>query len=195
MTKTKHILLYSTLIFFLQCSGFGGCSLFNKTIKVDEVIKKDEQKIIINENKFTATKKVENKLIKSKKNIKSEKNFKKPIKETIAKQKKIEHKSKKTLPKATYVPFTNAPETIEVINPKYPKHELDNGIEGVVYIQFRIDTSGNVIESYIAKSSENESLDNAALNAVLSSKWQPAKNQGKPVSVWQTLPFEFKLSN
>ena len=97
-------------------------------------------------------------------------------------------------PPSNGVAYTNAPETLKPINPEYPKYELDNGIEGIVYIQFRINTEGNVAESYIAKSSNNDNLDSAALNAVLSSKWEPAKNQGELVSVWQTVPFEFKLS-
>ena len=175
MTKITHISSYIILILFLQCNGSGGgaCLFFKPDTKQREIVE------IVNESPEI-------------KNIVDEK----ATSENKASLKKnlIKSKPKKTLPKATYVQFTNAPETITPITPAYPKYELENGVEGVVYIQFRIDTLGNVAESYIAKSSKNKNLDNAALNAVSNSKWDPAENQGKRVSVWQTLPFEFKLS-
>ena len=175
MTKIAHISSYIILILFLQCNGSGGgaCLFFNPDTKQPKVAE------IVNENP-----KIKN-VINEKANPENKVNPKSNL---------IKSNSKKTLPKATYVQFTNAPETITPITPAYPKYELDNGVEGIVYIQFKIDTLGNVSESYIAKSSKNKNLDNAALNAVSSSKWNPAENQGKRVSVWQTLPFEFKLS-
>ena len=193
MIKIKRIISHTIFIFFLNCNGSGGCDFFNKNIdgenysmkkefvKADEIIEID--KPIVNQSPNIDTDKP------------VEVNVVNDDIPQIKEDEKIENDdAKKTIPKPTYIPYTNAPETLSPISPEYPKYELSNGVEGIVYIQFRIDTKGNVAESYIAKSSNNDNLDNAALNAVLSSKWQPAKNQGELVSVWQTLPFEFKLS-
>ncbi len=188
LIKIKYILFYIILTFFIQCSGSGGCSFFKNELEIQkEIIKSKENNdtLDFHINKMnTEPKKMLSDNIESKKNNKS----------LNANLNKTKNKQKKILPKAKYVQFTNPPEPIRPITPNYPKNELNAGIQGVVYIQFKIDTLGNVSESYIAKSSSNINLDNSALNAVKSSKWVPAKNQGESVSVWQTLPFEFKLS-
>lgn len=195
MTKIKYIIFHAIFILFLNCNGSGSCQFFNKN-KYKKNYQNEKESIQIQpitENTILDSV-IKNQPVDNKKQLTETKKYK--VEEMLVKKdKKIKKKEpEKTIPKATYVPYTNAPENIDPISPDYPKYELDNGIEGVVYIQFRIDTNGDVAESYIAKSSNNDNLDNAALNAVLSSKWQPAKNQGKLVSVWQTLPFEFKLS-
>ena len=199
MINLKNILLHTIFILFVSCCGTGGCDFFNKIETRPQIEnenlpdKQNKQELIVEEK---AQPQVKNDISQS--TIPTV--DKKPvIKEKTPKQHKEKQVFKKVtkpiknIPKPKFVPFTNAPEVINSISPSYPKYELDNGIEGTVYIQFRIDTLGNVAESYVAKSSQNDNLDNAALNAVKTSKWQPAKNQGKSVSVWQTLPFEFKL--
>ena len=205
MISLKNILLHTIFILFVSCCGTGGCPFIDSSYSNGEL----ETTPII-ENKAIPTQQDKQELVvkeKTQPEVKSDTSQshitavdkKMAIKEKITKVHKVKEVSKKittpkkNIPKAKFVPFTNAPEVINSISPSYPQYELDNGIEGIVYIQFRIDTLGNVAESYIAKSSKNDNLDNAALNAVQTSKWQPARNQGKSVSVWQTLPFEFKL--
>ena len=157
----------------------------NSDIKNVPKEKKEKLKIARQPKKNIANKDSKKIEYESKNKTIKKQEIKKPVKKS---------NKKKTLPTPTYVQFTKPPEPIQSISPEYPKSELDRGIQGVVYIQFRIDTLGNVAESYIAKSSNNTNLDKSALNAVKSSNWNPAENQGKPVSVWQTLPFEFKLT-
>lgn len=199
MINLKNILLHTIFILFVSCSGTGGCAFFNKIETIPQIEKEDlpnkrnKEELIVEEK---AQPQVKDGISQS---TISTVDKKPVIKEDTPKQAKEKQvfkkvtKSKKNIPKAKYVQRTDEPEQINPILPSYPKYELDNGIEGIVYIQFRIDTLGNVAESYIGQSSQNDNLDNAALNAVKNSKWKPAKNQGKLVSVWQTLPFEFKL--
>ena len=79
------------------------------------------------------------------------------------------------------------------IRPIYPEIAKEAGIEGIVYIQFFIDTKGNVTEAYVKKGLPNTGLDEAALAAVKKSKWKPARQREKKVGVWQTVPVRFVL--
>ena len=61
------------------------------------------------------------------------------------------------------------------------------------HVQFFIDKKGTVTEAYVAKGVPGTGLDEAALDAVLRSKWYPAKQREKKVGVWQTVPVKFVL--
>ena len=65
-------------------------------------------------------------------------------------------------------------------------------IEGTVYIEARIDKMGNIIDA-IVKKGLGGGLDEEALNAVLSTKFIPGKQRGKPVSVKIVIPIKFVL--
>jgi len=65
-------------------------------------------------------------------------------------------------------------------------------LEGTVYIEARIDKKGNVIDAKIIKSLGG-GLDEEALNAVISTKFIPGKQRGKPVKVKIVIPIKFVL--
>jgi len=65
-------------------------------------------------------------------------------------------------------------------------------IEGTVYIEARIDKMGNIIDA-IVKKGLGGGLDEEALNAVLSTRFIPGKQRGKPVSVKIVIPIKFVL--
>tara|TARA_Y100001970_G_scaffold73119_1_gene92736 strand:- start:2588 stop:3205 length:618 start_codon:yes stop_codon:yes gene_type:complete len=100
-----------------------------------------------------------------------------------------------TGPNIKFVPFDTPPKPKKGlgIKPIYPEIAKEAGIEGTVYIQFFIDDKGNVTEAYVQKGVPNTGLDEAALNAVLKSKWKPARQREKKVGVWQTVPVRFEL--
>jgi len=65
-------------------------------------------------------------------------------------------------------------------------------VEGTVYIEAKIDKSGNIIEA-VVKKGLGAGLDEEALNAVLSTKFIPGKQRGKPVNVKIVIPIKFVL--
>lgn len=77
---------------------------------------------------------------------------------------------------------------------KYPLECKKNKIEGVVYVQFTIDTMGKVIDVKILRG-VSVLLDQEALRVVQSSPdWEPAYTNGKPVRVNKVVPVRFKLN-
>jgi protein TonB len=66
------------------------------------------------------------------------------------------------------------------------------GLEGTVYIQAKINKTGDVVEAVVLKSL-GAGLDEEALNAVKSTKFVPGKQRGKPVNVKMTIPVKFVL--
>jgi protein TonB len=77
---------------------------------------------------------------------------------------------------------------------KYPEMALATGIEGKVYVEFIVDTEGEITNVKI-KRSVHEDLDAEALRAVKSlPKMVPGKQLDKPVNVRYTIPVHFKIT-
>ena len=76
----------------------------------------------------------------------------------------------------------------------YPEVARKAGIQGKVLVQVKIDENGDVVEHQILESLGNNGCDEAALNAVKSVKWVPAKQGDDPVAVWVAIPIVFKLN-
>jgi len=75
----------------------------------------------------------------------------------------------------------------------YPEIARKAGVEGRVVVNCLIDEKGNVIRTKILKSLGNNGCDEAAVSAIQSVKWKPAKQRDKPVKVWIGIPVVFKL--
>jgi len=75
----------------------------------------------------------------------------------------------------------------------YPEIARKAGVEGRVVVNCLIDEKGNVIRTRILKSLGNNGCDEAAVAAIQSVKWKPAKQRDKPVKVWIGIPVVFKL--
>lgn len=107
-------------------------------------------------------------------------------------------KTRPVFPKNQIPPVENLkvdkdPEAIEQVNPKYTAKALQDKIEGTVWVKMWVDESGNVVEAMIAKS-DNDALNEAAIEAGKQWKFKPALLKGKPVAVWITVPFRFKIA-
>ncbi|RMD94099.1 MAG: M56 family peptidase [Calditrichaeota bacterium] len=81
-------------------------------------------------------------------------------------------------------------------NLKYPEKAKNAGVEGSVILHVLIDEQGQVVDVRILKSIDDGKygLNEAAIQAVKSAKWQPAKLKGKPVKVWVSIPVLFSLN-
>jgi TonB family protein len=76
----------------------------------------------------------------------------------------------------------------------YPEDAKKNGITGKVFVQFTVNTKGEVVDVKVVRS-VSPSLDKEAVRVVESSPlWQPGKQKGKPVDVQFTFPIDFKLN-
>jgi len=99
----------------------------------------------------------------------------------------------KQLPPVENMKVDRDPEAVEQVNPKYPEKAMQDRTEGTVWTKMWIDESGNVVEVKVAKT-ENEVFNSAAIEAGKKWKFKPAILNGKPVAVWITVPFRFKLA-
>ena len=75
----------------------------------------------------------------------------------------------------------------------YPEIAKRAGVEGKVYILAFVDESGNVTKANVLKGI-GAGCDEAALDAVLKTKFKPGKQRGKPVRVQVSIPIIFKLN-
>jgi periplasmic protein TonB len=93
-----------------------------------------------------------------------------------------------------FVAYEFAPKFIEKVKPIYPRLAQQAGIEGVVFVSVLVDKNGTVRDAKIAKSSgTNAGLEEAALEAALKCKFSPALQNGRPIAVWATFDFRFKI--
>jgi len=105
------------------------------------------------------------------------------------------------------------PAVIKQISPTYPASMLEGGWEATVYVKAFIDVDGTVAEARSEKIQlkeiktdksdtepkekrvDGKAFEESALAAVNQWKFSPAQMEGKPVAVWVTIPFKFKLSS
>ncbi|HHS12967.1 MAG TPA: energy transducer TonB [bacterium] len=76
---------------------------------------------------------------------------------------------------------------------EYPEIALRAGVEGTVLIYAQVDVDGIVKATRVVKSLGNNGTSEAAVKAIRSVKWIPAKQRDKPVRVWVVVPVIFKL--
>lgn len=77
--------------------------------------------------------------------------------------------------------------------PEYPDIAKRAGIEGTVIVQVLLNKDGKVKKALLAKTSDEVFIESALAAA---QKWvfTPALMQGKPVTVWVSIPFRFRLT-
>lgn len=77
----------------------------------------------------------------------------------------------------------------------YPKWEKRNKIQGTVYVQFTVDTTGEILNPKILKSVEGSRHFDKEVMRVLKEmpKWKPGSTNGKRTAVQFNLPFKFEL--
>lgn len=88
------------------------------------------------------------------------------------------------------------PKVISSVRPIYPQLARDRGVSGTVYLRVLVNSSGGVDDASIKQSSGYGYLDNAALEAIYSWQFRPAKNeQGEAINCYVNLPIQFDLKN
>lgn len=75
----------------------------------------------------------------------------------------------------------------------YPQEATENGIQGIVYLSFYVETDGTITEIKVLIS-PSDILSNETIRVVkLMPKWKPGTSKGKPVKVIFNMPVYFKL--
>ncbi len=78
-------------------------------------------------------------------------------------------------------------------NLRYPEIAAENGISGKVYVQFAVNSKGQVVDGVVVRGVD-PALDKEAVRVVMASpKWAPGKQRGKSVKVQFTFPINFVL--
>lgn len=76
----------------------------------------------------------------------------------------------------------------------YPEIGRLAGIEGMVILHVQVEKDGKVKNVKVAKSLNVEAFTEAAIKAVRSVEWKPAKQRDRPIMVWVSVPIRFILN-
>jgi len=85
------------------------------------------------------------------------------------------------------------PVVIKFVEPVYPELARKAGIEGDVFVKALVDEEGNVIKTEVLKSS-HPLFEKPALEAAAQFKFKPGYQRDRPVKVWVSIPFFFRLN-
>ncbi len=99
---------------------------------------------------------------------------------------------KNELPPPDYVLFDKPPEIIKSVQPVYPDTARKGGLEGDVWVKVWVDNKGGVREVVVTENSD-PIFHQSAIDAARQFRFNPATKEGKPVDVWVTFPFHFRL--
>ncbi len=77
----------------------------------------------------------------------------------------------------------------------YPKLEKEMGIIGKVIVRFAIDTVGKVTNFKVLSNTPKAFNDEVIRVMKLMPNWKPGMQDGKPVTVYFTLPVKFQLDD
>jgi TonB family protein len=80
-------------------------------------------------------------------------------------------------------------------NVQYPQFARDQGIEGTVFVKFVVNHYGIVESSEVLRDIGGDCGKEGLRLVELMPEWEPALNEGKPVSVSLSLPVTFSLQN
>ncbi len=78
--------------------------------------------------------------------------------------------------------------------PHYPEAARREGAEGTVTLRFEVLTSGKVGAVQVQRTAGRPDLDRAAMEAIRTWLFEPARRGKEAVAVWVTLPVRFELS-
>jgi TonB family protein len=85
------------------------------------------------------------------------------------------------------------PTIVQKAPPLYPKDLKEEGVQGIVVLRAAVDTEGIPGDIRVLRSPDPR-LAEAALAAARQWRWEPARTtEGKPIAVYFTLTFNFKL--
>jgi protein TonB len=97
-------------------------------------------------------------------------------------------------PPADFVPVEKEPQIIKQVKPEYPELAMRAALEGKVWVKIWVDKEGKPREVVVLKS-DAEIFNEPAIAAAKQFLFTPAYMNNGPVSVWVSVPFNFKLAD
>lgn len=92
------------------------------------------------------------------------------------------------------VDLDRAAQVLSKVNPDYPYHARERGLEGYVAVKVLVDKDGSVRQVNILKSKPEGVFDQAVRKAVASWRFHPGEVGGEPVASWSTTTLHFRLN-
>lgn len=86
------------------------------------------------------------------------------------------------------------PLPIKTVPPQYPVVAIRAEVEGTVSVRVFVSREGRVQAAFV-QASDSPLLEKAALDAAVQWQFSPAMMGARPVPIWMSIPFTFKLSN
>jgi TonB family protein len=83
---------------------------------------------------------------------------------------------------------------LSVQKPVYPEEARKCNMTGDVLVRALVDTTGLVIDAEVWSSNVAPILEEAAMEAAMGSRFEPAKRFGRKVKVWVSVPIRFRLT-
>ena len=90
--------------------------------------------------------------------------------------------------------YTDSFALIKGVTPVYPPFERDQGIEGMVTVEMRVDENGMVAEANVLSTMGPDSFAESALDAVRQFMFEPPTENGQPTTIWVRLRIKFRIS-
>jgi TonB family protein len=98
-------------------------------------------------------------------------------------------------PFKVYPSIRNREAVVRVLEREYPPALRDAGIGGTARMAIRLDDEGRVRDVALEGASGHDALDRVALRAADIMEFTPALNRDQRVSVWVSLPVEFRVTD
>ncbi len=92
------------------------------------------------------------------------------------------------------VSYTDHFALIKGVTPVYPRFERDQGIEGMVTVEMKVDENGMVVEANVLSTMGPDSFAESALDAVRQFVFEPPTENGQPTTIWVRLRIKFRIS-
>ncbi|HUI08743.1 MAG TPA: energy transducer TonB [Bacteroidota bacterium] len=96
-------------------------------------------------------------------------------------------------PPPGFVDVDREPVVVKKVEPVYPGLAMRAGMEGKVWVKVWVDTQGRAHDVVLLKS-DADVFNGAAIEAAKQFLFEPAQIKGKPVDVWVSIPFKFRLA-
>lgn len=97
-------------------------------------------------------------------------------------------------PPPDFVAYEDPPQAVKQVNPKYPDIAQRAGLEGTVIVAVWVDKTGKTRKAKVLKS-DADIFNQAAMDAAMQWVFTPALQQKKPIDVWVSIPFKFRLQD
>ncbi len=82
---------------------------------------------------------------------------------------------------------------VRMVQPRYPRRELEAGIEGSVLVEILVDTDGRVADAVPLSRVGPESFESASLDAVRQLIFEPPMQAGRPKPIWVRFLVKFRI--